>query len=70
MIDSSDCKYGWPTASIRRRPSTFTQAQRHHWKIDVGLGDFVDVVLPGVERDMHHDLDRLCVTVAAGIVVS
>ena len=36
-------------------------------KVDVGLGDFVDVIGPGVERDVQHDLDHLRVVVARGL---
>ena len=36
-------------------------------EVDVGLGDFVDVIRPGVERDVQHDLDHLRVVVAGGL---
>jgi hypothetical protein len=34
-------------------------------KIDLGLGNLVDLVGPAVERDMQHDLDHLPVVVAS-----
>jgi hypothetical protein len=33
-------------------------------EVDFSLGDFVDVVRPGVERDVEHDLDHLCIVIA------
>src|SRR6476660_7097542 len=33
-------------------------------KVDVGLGDPVDVVRPGVERDVEHDLDHLRIVIS------
>src|SRR5208283_1780379 len=33
-------------------------------EVDVGLADYIDVVRPGVERDMEHDLDHLRIVVA------
>ena len=37
-----------------------------HREVDVGLCDFVDVIRPGVERDVQHDLDNLRVIIAGG----
>ena len=36
-------------------------------EVDVGLGDFVDVIRPGVERDVQHDLDHLRIVIAGGL---
>jgi hypothetical protein len=33
-------------------------------EVDVGLADYIDVVRPGVERDMEDDFDHLCIVVA------
>ncbi len=38
-----------------------------HGEVDVGLGDFVDVVRPGVERDVEHDLDHLRIVIPGGL---
>src|SRR6266436_1582533 len=34
------------------------------WEIDFGCSDHVDEVRPGIERDVKHDLDHLCIVVA------
>src|SRR5258707_10692364 len=42
-------------------------ARRDHREVNIGLGDLVDVVRPGVERDVQNDLDHLRVVVAGGL---
>lgn len=53
---------GSPT--VGARDDSRRLARGHFGKVDVRLGDFVDVIRPGIERYMQHDLDDRSVVVA------
>src|SRR5712691_940817 len=59
-----DAPTGEPTCT---KTTSRSLAQRHHREVDLGLGDFVDVVRPGVKRHVLHDLDHLGVGIARGL---
>ena len=59
---TGDCRDGDVAGGIDGRLSRRLPGG-HDREVDVGLGDLVDVVRPGVKRDMQHDLDHLGVVV-------